>query len=121
MDAFTGYISAHPTVLVIGIVLIVIIVLNFIFKSMLKLLVGLLIVAIVAFGYFYLKNPNDMPDSAGQPVKIMKSSINQIRDKSKGFVEEGRDLYKKTKNAPKDVGKMLDSSKKDLDKEFKKE
>jgi len=50
----------------------------------------------------------------------MKSSINQIKDKSKSFVEDGKDLYRKTKTAPKDVGKMLESSRKEVEREFKK-
>ena len=119
METITGYLSAHPTALVIGVSIIILFILIFIVKSALKLLLGLLILAVVAYSYFYLKDPTNMPKPQ-ESVQMMKSGINQIKDKSKSFVEDGRDLYRKTKNAPKDVGKMLESSRKEVDREFQK-
>ena len=119
MDAITGFMSAHSTAFVIGIIILVIIILNFIFKSIAKLLIAIVIIALITFGYFYLKNPTDMPKPLGESVEFMKSGIDQVKDKSKSFVKDSKDLYDKSKSA-KDVGKMLDSSKKTLDKELKK-
>ncbi|MGB5219082.1 MAG: hypothetical protein WBN66_12375 [Smithella sp.] len=119
METITGYLSAHPTALVIGVSIIILFVLIFTVKSALKLLLGLLILAVVAYGYFYLKDPAHMPKPQ-ESVEIMKSGIDQIKDKSKSFVKDSKDLYKKTKTAPKDVGRMLESSRKEVDREFQK-
>lgn len=120
MDAITGYIAVHPTVFVICIILIVLLILNIIFKSMVKFIIAMLIIALVAFGYFYFKAPGDISQQDTESGGFIKSSINQIKDTGKNFIKDGKDLYNKGKAAPKEVDKLLDSSGKELDKELKK-
>jgi len=61
MDVITGYISAHPSVLVIGVILIIILLMTFIFKSLIKLVLVMLFVLLAAFGYYYFTDPAKMP------------------------------------------------------------
>ncbi len=119
MDFISNFASAHSTAFAIGIVLLILIIMNFILKSMGKLLMALIIIALIAFGYFYLKNPSNIPKPASESVEFFKSGASQIKDRSKNFVKDSKNLYDQSKSA-KDVGKMLDSSKKELDRELKK-
>jgi hypothetical protein len=120
MDAITGYVSANPEVLVIGVILIVILLLHFIFKSMIKLLLVILLISLVAFGYYYFKDPGEMPGKVKKSVEMMNSSINELTDKSKSFVKDSKDLYNKSKDVPKDINKLIDASDKESEKDFKK-
>jgi hypothetical protein len=48
------------------------------------------------------------------------SGINELTDKSKSFYKDSKDLYKKTKEAPGDVNKLLKDSNKETEKEYSK-
>jgi hypothetical protein len=120
MDVITGYFSAHPGVFVICVILFIIILLNLFFKNLIKLVLIMLLVLLAAFGYYYFKDPSTVPDKIKESIETMKSGINDVEDKSKTFFTDSKDLYKKTKEAPGSVGKMLDKSTKEVDKEFKK-
>ena len=117
MDTINGYISANPVAVTVGVILVVLFILNIIFKSTVKLFIAILIIATVAYGYFYFRSPSGTPKSPGD---VVKAGITQIKDTGKNFISDGKDLYKKGKSAPKEVDKMLDSSNKELDKELKK-
>jgi hypothetical protein len=117
MDAITGYISAHPAVLVIGLVIIVVLFLQFTFKSLIKLVLIMLFILLAAFGYYYFKDPGAMPKNI---MESIESGINGFSDRSKTFLKDSKDLYKKGKEAPGDVNKLLKDSDKELDKDLKK-
>ena len=120
MNAITGYISAHPSVLVIIVIFIIILILHFIFKNLIRMLLILLIVLLAASGYYYFKDPDKMPEKIEKSINMMKSGINEIVDKSKSFRKDSKELFKKTKEVPGDVNKLIKDSDKDLDKEVKK-
>ena len=108
MDAITGYFSTHPAVLVIGIIFIIILLLTSFFKNLIKLMLIMLFVLLAAFGYYYFKDPGTMPEKIKESVETMKAGINELTDKSKNFYKDSKDLYKKTKEAPGDVNKLLE-------------
>lgn len=80
----------------------------------------MLFVLLAAFGYYYFKEPSTVPEKIKESIETMKSGINDIEDKSKNFFTDSKNLYKKTKEAPGSVNKLLDGSNTELDKEFKK-
>ena len=120
MDVITGYFSAHPGVFVIAVILIIIILLNLFFKNLIKLVLIMLFVLLAAFGYYYFKEPSTVPEKIKESIETMKSGINDIGDKSKTFFKDSKELYKKTKEAPGDVNRLLKDSDNNVDKEFKK-
>jgi hypothetical protein len=120
MDTIISYISAHPAVLVISVILIIILLLHFIFKSLIKLVLVMLFIVLAAFGYYSFTDPAKMPEKVKESVEMMKSGINEIADKSKSFFTDSKDLFKKTKNAPGDVNKLLKASDKEVEKDLKK-
>ena len=116
MDVITGYLSAHPAVFVLIVILAIILILHVIFKNLIKLVLIMLIVLLTAFGYYYFKDPKTIEKS----FDTMKSGINEIVDTSKSFRKDTKELYKKGKEVPGDINKLLKDSNKDLDKELKK-
>ena len=113
MDAITGYISAHPGVLIMIIVFIIILILHFVFKSLIKLALILLLILLAVSGYYYFKDPDKMPEKIEKSINMMKSGVNEIVDKSKGFFKDTKELYKESKELPGDFNNMLkDSDKK---------
>ena len=120
MDAITGYISAHPALLVLGVIFIILLLLNLVFKSIMKLVLVILFILLAAFGYYSFKEPGTMQDKINKSVELMKSGFSDLADKSKSFYTDSKDLYKKTKDAPGQVNKLLDTSDKELKKDFKK-
>lgn len=111
MDVITGYISAHPAVLIVGVIVIILFILNFAIKSIMKLILIVLFVMLAAFGYYALKDPGASPGIVTESVEIVKSGIDGFKEKSKSFFKDSKDLYKKSKAAPGEVNKMLDNSK----------
>jgi len=118
MDVITGYISAHPSVLVIGVILIIILLMTFIFKSLIKLVLVMLFVLLAAFGYYYFTDPAKMPEKVKDSVEIMKAGVQELKDKSKSFVTDSKELFKKTKEAPGNLNKLLKDSNKEAEKEY---
>jgi glucan phosphoethanolaminetransferase (alkaline phosphatase superfamily) len=110
MDAITGYIAAHPGVLIMIVVFIIILILHFMFKSLIKLALIVLLIFLAAFGYYYLEDPNKMPEKIDKTINMMKSGANEIVDKSKSFFKDTKDLYKESKDVPSDFNKMLKES-----------
>lgn len=116
MDAITGYISAHPAVLIVGVIVVILFILNFAIKSVVKLALIALFVILAVFGYSSLKDPGTSTGVVDESVQIIKSSVDEFKEKSKTFFSDSKDLYKKSKAAPGDVNRMLDNSKKEMEK-----
>ncbi|ESP62853.1 hypothetical protein SMITH_587 [Smithella sp. ME-1] len=110
MDAITGYISAHPGVLVMIVVFIIILIVHFIFKSLIKSALIFLLFLLAVSGYYYLKDPDKMPEKIDQSINLLKSGVIEIVDKSKGFFKDTKELYKESKDVPGDFNKMLKES-----------
>jgi multisubunit Na+/H+ antiporter MnhG subunit len=117
MDAMTGYISAHPAVLIVGVIVIILFILNFAIKNIMKLILIVLFVMMAAFGYYSLKESGTSMGILNESVEIVKSGIDEFKEKSKSFVKDSKDLYKKSKAAPGEVNKMLDNSKEETKKQ----
>jgi hypothetical protein len=80
----------------------------------------MLIILLAAFGYYYFKEPGKMQDKVKESVEMMESGFTELADKSKSFYTDSKDLYKKSKDAPGQVNKLLDASDTELKKELKK-
>jgi hypothetical protein len=119
MDAITSYISVHPIALVIGVVLIIVLFLHFTLKSLVKLVLIILFIFLAVFGYYHFKEKDTMIDETTGSKEMVQSAIDDVRDKSKSFSRDMKDLYRKSKAAPKEVDKLLDASDKQMDKELK--
>ena len=113
MDTITGFISTHPAMFVLGVIIAVMLLLNFIFKSLVKLVIVMLFIVLAAFGYYHFHDPNTMPEIVKVSFETMQSGFDDLKDKSKSFFKDSGDLFKKAKDAPGNVNKLLDFSDKD--------
>ncbi len=120
MDAITDFISAHPAIFGMGIALIILLFLHFTFKSMVKIFLIILIIILVIFGFYSFKDKDTMNDEINGSTKMTQSFIDDIKFKMSHMIDDMKDLYRKSKAAPKEVNKLLDSSDKQLDKDLKK-
>jgi hypothetical protein len=120
MDVITGYLSAHPIVFVIGVIFIIVLILHFIFKNLIKLVLIIFVVLLVAFGHDYFKDPATISKKIKESVEMGKSVISDLADKSKSIYKDSKELYKEGKEAPGDINKLLKDSNKEVDKEVKK-
>ncbi len=89
VDAFIEYVSGQPVALII-ISTIVLFIVYFIVKKLLKLalLFGLILIAL--FGYYYYKAPGEFPVN-------VKSTILDMKEQTGDVVEKGRTVYLKGK------------------------
>jgi hypothetical protein len=120
MDALTGYISTHPAIFAMGAALIIVVFFHFTFKSLAKLLFIVLIILMAIYGYYSFKDKEKFADETQQSGEWMQSMMDDVKAKSKTISSDFKDLYRKSKAAPKEVDKMLDTSDKELNKELKK-
>ena len=116
MDAITGYLSTHPIVFVIGIIFIIVLILHFIFKNLIKLALVILFILLAVSGFYYFKDPDKMPEKIEKSINMMKSGINEIVDKSKNFCKDSKEIFKKSKEIPGDINQLLKESDKELKK-----
>jgi hypothetical protein len=120
MDAISGYISAHPSVFVVIVIFVIILILHFIFKNLIRLALVMLLILLAASGFYYFKDPGNMPEKIEKSINMMKSGIQEIVDTGKSLSKDSKELFKKGEKVPGDVNKLLKDSDKEADKEFKK-
>jgi hypothetical protein len=80
----------------------------------------MLFILLAAFSYYFFKDPDKMPEKVQESIEMMKSGVNDLEDKGKNLFTDSKDLYKKTKEAPKELNRLLKQSDKEVDKDFKK-
>ena len=112
MDIITGFITEHPSLLIMLIIFFLIMFLYFIFKKLIKIILVILLVIFAVGGFFIIKDPNNIQKS----IEQIKSGITEITDKSKSMYEDLKQLFNKGKEIPGNINKMLDDAKEDVGK-----
>lgn len=120
MDAIIDFISAHPAIAGLSVALIIILFLHFTFKNLVKFVLIILVILMILFGINSFKGKDTLNGEPKESTKLTQSVIDDIKFKMSHMIKDMKDLYRKSKTAPKEVDKLLDSSDKQLDKEFKK-
>ncbi len=107
MEAIIGFITEHPSVLIMVIVFFLILFLYFIFKRLIKFIFVVLVILLLGGGYFFIKDPNNIKKS----IDTVNAGIDELVDKSKNFYKDIKVLFEKGKEVPGDLNKMLKDSK----------
>jgi hypothetical protein len=104
--------SAHPIV-VIAIILVGLLALYFLFRQLLKLALLSLLIVLAVGGYFYFKDPDQMPRNMMETLEKAKTETGRAVEtgkeayfKGKKVAETGREAYSKGK-AIAEKGKRL--------------
>ena len=90
MISILDYLSSHPLA-VMAVAFVILLIVYFIFKQLIKLALLLILVALAVGGYYYFKDPHKAPENILQTIK-------DTRTKSEKLVETGRKAYQKTKD-----------------------
>jgi len=87
----------------------------FFLKSLMKIILFILIIAIAIGGYFYFQRPGTSPASIEEAFKRAKTGSEKVVEKGqdawgkgKRLVKEGREAYEKGKETIKNSKEMLD-------------
>src|SRR3970282_2977776 len=89
MISILDYLSSHSLV-VMAVAFVILLIVYFIFKQLIKLALLLLLVALAVGGYYYFNDPHKAPENILQTIK-------DDRTKSEKLVEAGKKAYQKTK------------------------
>ena len=112
MDIITGYIAEHPMMLIMIIVFaIIMFILYFGFKKLVKLTLLVLFILLLLVGYYHFKDPNKMPEKIKNTIDTVNAGINEVVDKSKNLYKDTKTLYEKSKEVPGNLVKLLKDSK----------
>lgn len=112
MEALSSFVASSPIISIVILVFIIAFILFITFKSLAKFVMILFIIFLVGLGYNYYKDPEKLRDSCIS----MLSGVMDLSEKRKSFVEDSQDVFNKTKEAPGQVNKLLDSSRRELNK-----
>ena len=103
----TEYLTAHPAIITFIVIFVIIFILYFIFKQFIKLAAILLVICLVVAGVFYFQNPDKTTERIKLTADTLKSGTTEIVDKSKSFFKDAKELFRKTKEVPGDLNKLL--------------
>ena len=107
MGSITEYLSAHPAIITLLIVFVIILILYFVFRQFIKLALIMLMIVLAVAGYFYFQNPDKMAERIKLTADTIKAGTIEIVEKSKSFFKDSKELIDKTKEVPGDVNKLL--------------
>jgi hypothetical protein len=110
MEGISDFLLSNPIISIIGVIFVLTLIFFIIFKSMAKLIMIFFIIFLVMLGYYYYQDPDKVRESC----RALVSDITQLSGKRKTFIQDSEEVLKKAKDAPGQVNKMLDSSKKEL-------
>ena len=90
MNSIINFLSSHQLA-VIAISFIVLLVIYFIFKQLIKMALFFVLIALAIGGYYYFKDPKTAPGN-------IRETIHGVRTKTGKAVETGENVYKKSKD-----------------------
>jgi len=101
------YLSTHPAILTGIIIFVAVAILYFIFKQFIKLAIVILLIALLAGGYYYLQDPKKMTEKLKTSMEKVQTGTDKVVEKSKTFYKDSKELLGKAKEMPGDVGTVL--------------
>lgn len=115
MEGIVRGVSEHPLVaMAVGFAVLLIV--YFVFKSIVKILLILVIIAVAVGGYFYFQYPDSRPTSIGDAVQKARSGAGKAVEESRETYEKGKEFVDKGHRAL-EIGKeLVDKGKVVLDK-----
>jgi len=112
MEAITGFITEHPSLMIMLLIFLTIMLLYFIFKKLIKMILILMLVLFAVGGFFIIKDPNNIQKT----IDLFNSGMTEIKEKTTGMYEDLKELFYKGKEMPGNINKMLEDSKEQVGK-----
>ena len=114
MEEIVRSVTEHPLV-AIAVCFSVLLLVYFLFKSLLKLALILILVAVVIGGYFYFRYPESRPANLKDAVEKVRVGAGKAVDQGKSAYEKSRELVEKGKNVYEKGKELVDGGKTALD------
>lgn len=115
MEGIVRMVSENPLV-AMGIGFAVLLIVYFLFKSLIKIALIMLIIAVAIGGYFYFQHPEYRPADLKDAVQKARTGAAKAIDQGKETYEKGRELIDRGKEAYDKGRELLDKGKAVLDK-----
>jgi len=115
MEGIVRAVTEHPLV-VMAVCFAVLMIVYFLFKSLIKLALILIIVAVAIGGYFYFQHPESRPANFKEAVEKARTGAGKAMDQGKEAYEKGKELVDKGKEAYEKGKELVDKGKAVLDK-----
>ncbi len=115
MEGIVRAMTEHPLV-TIAVCFAVLLIVYFLFKSLIKLALILIIVAMAIGGYFYFQHPESRPANLKDAVERAWTGAGKAVDQGKEAYEKGKELLDKGKKAYEKGKELVDKGKTVLDK-----
>jgi len=96
MEEIIRAVSEHPLIAT-AIIFTVLLILYFIFKSIVKLILIAVLVAVAISGYSYFKHPENRPASFKDAVQKVRAGTDRAIERGRVVYERGRGLFEKGK------------------------
>lgn len=103
-------ISDHPFAAV-AVCFVLLVVLYFCFKKLIKLALIVLVVALAIGGYYYFEYPDQRPADVTEALEKARAGTGKAVEKGKDVVEKGRELVSKGPEAVEKGREMVDKGK----------
>ncbi|MHB8908170.1 MAG: hypothetical protein ACYDAA_04745 [Syntrophales bacterium] len=114
MQAFVRILSEDPLV-AIAVCFVALLILYFLFKSLIKLALIVIIIVVAIGGYSYFREPRSKPANLKEALEKARIETGRAIEKGKEAVEKGREMVGKGKEAIEKGRKMVDKGKAALD------
>jgi hypothetical protein len=115
MEGIVRTVSEHPLIAVV-VCFAVLMIVYFLFKSLIKLALILIIVAAAIGGYFYFLHPESRTANFKDAVEKVRTGAGKAVDQGKDAYEKGKELVDKGKDAYDKGMELVDKGKAVLDK-----
>lgn len=115
MQEILRILSEHP-VAAMASCFVILMALYFLFKSLIKLALVILILVLAIGGYFYFQHPWDRPANLKEAVQKARTETGRVLEKGKEAYGKGKELLGKGKEAFEKGSQVVDKGKEVLEK-----
>jgi predicted transglutaminase-like protease len=106
MNSIMDYLSSHPLA-AMAVAFVVLIVVCFIFKQLIKLALLVVLIALAIGGYYYFKDPKKTPEDIHQTIRDVRTQAGKIVETSKKAYQKSKDVYEKSRELTKETKEFL--------------
>ena len=115
MEEIVRSVTEHPLI-AIAVCFSALLLVYFLFKSLIKLALILILVAVVIGGYFYFRHPESRPANLKDAVEKVRVGAGKAVDQSKDVYKKSKELVEKGKDVVEKGKEWVDKGKTVLDK-----
>ncbi|TSA44529.1 MAG: hypothetical protein D4R56_07060 [Deltaproteobacteria bacterium] len=115
MEEIVRSVTEHPLV-AMAVCFSALLLVYFLFKSLIKFALILILLAVVIGGYYYLRHPESRPADFKDAVEQVRAGAGKAVDQGKDAYEKSRELVEKGKDAYEKSKEWVDKGKTALDK-----